>query len=61
MIIGNSLRMLAHYPDCKHTDNMLDENRHVFETLEEAELNGFKLCFFCKATKKKLDIVATEQ
>ena len=55
MFIGNSLGMLLHYPDCKHVGSMLDENRNEFETVEAAEINGFKLCFFCKARKKKLD------
>jgi len=53
MLIGNSLRKLIHYPDCKHIGNMYDENLQKFETFEEAELNGYKLCFFCKAADKK--------
>ena len=53
MFVGNSLRMLMHYPDCKHVTNMLDENRKEFDTVENGELNGFKLCFFCKAKRKK--------
>ena len=55
MFIGNTLRKLIHYPDCKHVGNMYDENRIEFETTEEAELNGFKLCFFCKSQHKKID------
>jgi len=56
MFIGNSLRKLAHYPDCKHVIAMYDENRIEFETLDDVELNGYKLCFFCKSKKSKLDI-----
>ena len=40
MFVGNSLRMLMHYPDCKHVTNMLDENRKEFDTVENMNKYG---------------------